>query len=175
MGDASSVIRRDGLTEESMRRYVHSIVERAEQAERRDTFMTMSETLAQWNTGTATACTVALEALNGVASNPSGLAACYNIPYLDNSTGVFKADLRLYTISAPTGTFANIPAQNVKVSLSYDGASVSAVNASTLLSRSLSLENYEGNSKRTAAPAIAQTYAFAGQISSSVLSTNPSK
>ncbi|RFU30241.1 hypothetical protein B7463_g6085, partial [Scytalidium lignicola] len=166
VGDASGLVTRDALKEEGMRRYVDAMVH---QVERRAVLTTGSDNLADWDAGTMTACMASLGSLNGVASNPSGMAACYNIPYLDNSTGVFKADLRLFTISPPTGTFANIASQNVQVAMSYDGATVSAVNTSSLLGRSM----LGHNGKRTAAPTMAQAYAFVGQISADVLNSNP--
>ena len=157
-----------------MRRYVDSIVE---PIERRQS-STSSTNVTQWDAQTMAACITALEALNGNASNPSGMAVCYNIPYLDNSTGVFQADLRLFTISAPSGAFANIPSQNVMVGLQYSGATVSAVNASSLKRRgdAVSLISWprsvDGVEKRQAAvPTMAQSYAFVGQINKNLLTS----
>lgn len=158
-----------------MRRYVDSIVEPIERRQAASPTINITE----WDAQTMAACTTALTALNGNASNPSGMAACYNLPYLDNSTGVFQADLRLFTISAPSGDFATIPTQNVMVGLSYVGATVSAVNASSLKRRRdlVSLISWprseNGMRKRQAAvPTIAQSYAFVGQINKDLLTPN---
>jgi len=59
------------------------------------------------------------------ASNPSGTCICYNLPSLNNQTGTFRADLRLFRRGMPTGEFLGIPPENVQVGLSYRGASVS--------------------------------------------------
>lgn len=160
--------------EQQMRRYVDSIVEPLERRQA----ATPPSNITEWNAQTMAACTTTLTALNGNASNPSGMAACYNLPYLDQSTGVFQADLKLFTISPPTGDFATIPTQDVMVGLSYVGATVSAVNASSLKRRG-DLESLiswpqsvDGMNKRQAAvPTLAQSYAFVGQINKDLLTT----
>lgn len=152
-----------------MRRFVDSVVE---PVEKRQSTTSTTMTVAEWDTETMAACTTALETLNGVASNAAGMAVCYNLPYLDNSTGVFQADLRLFTISAPTGNFVNIPQQNVMVGLSYAGATVSAVNNSaigvTARSEGSSLISWPRDltemNRRSTLPVMQQAYAFVGQI-----------
>ena len=81
-------------------------------------------TSPSWNQDTEAACTAALESMNGAPENPSGLAACYNIPELDMSTGVFQGDVRLYAMGPPTGDFANLAGNPVNVSMQYNGAIV---------------------------------------------------
>jgi hypothetical protein len=170
LGDAAYLVRRDRATEEKMRRYVDSIVEPIERRQ-----STTTTNVTEWDSQTMAACTNALEVLNGVANNPAGMAVCYNIPYLDNSTGVFQADLRLYTIASPTGDFANIASQNVQVGLSYVGATVSAVNGSTIMRRgeAVSLISWPKGKRQTGpVPVMAQAYAFVGQINQNLLSSN---
>ena len=82
-----------------------------------------------WDDQTESACSTALNALDGIATNPSGIAACYNIQSLDNSTGVFEIDLRLYRISAPTDGWLKFEASSVSVGLAYMNATVSATKA----------------------------------------------
>lgn len=131
-----------------------------------------------WDQQTAAACASTLEALNGVASNPAGMAVCYNLPYLDNTTGVFEADLRLYMIAPPTGGFANIASSNVMVGLAYNGATVSPVNASSLKRSQTSADAVSliswsrGINKRVETPTLVQAYAFVGQINPTLLATN---
>jgi hypothetical protein len=142
-----------------MRRYVDALVE---PIERRQTATgTGAVNVTAWDAQTAAACTAQLEALNGVASNPSGLAVCYNLPFLDNTTGVFEADLRLYQIAPPTGGFANIASSNVQVGLAYD--------ATSLISWP---RDEEGVQRRATAPTLVQSYAFVGQINKDLISTN---
>lgn len=175
LGDVARLGRRVD-PEEAMRRYVDTIVE---PIERRQT-TTAGMNVTQWNVETEALCTAQLEALNGVASNPSGMAVCYNLPALDNTTGVFMADLRLYMIAAPTGTFANIASTNVQVGLSYNGATVSAINSSTLTKRAdeTSLISWPRselieNQKRAAmVPLLIQSYAFVGQVNKELLTAN---
>ena len=171
--DAGIIAKRESL-EENMRRYADGIVEPIER--RQSTSNTTSSSLsdAQWDTQTMAACTTALEALHGVASNDAGLAVCYNIPSFDNTTGVFQADLRLYRISGPTGAFADIPSQNVTVGLAYDGATVSETDGSTIAKRTEgdhSLIQWSRN-KRATTPTMAQAYSFVGQINQNLRTPN---
>lgn len=84
--------------------------------------------LAKWEEQTKAACGTALTALNGQASNPSGIAVCYNLPFLDNQTGIFQAELRMYNISAPIDPWKGVTAADVSMTLSYLGATVQNMN-----------------------------------------------
>ncbi len=77
-----------------------------------------------WDTQTKAACETALLKLQGRASNPSGMAICYNLPVLDRSTGVFKADMRLYRVSAPAPGWSTLMDQTVSLGLYYPEATV---------------------------------------------------
>ena len=81
---------------------------------------------ADWDDQTESACSTALVALHGVATNPSGIAACYNIQKLDIFTGSFEIDLRLYRISAPAEGWLKLDFSSVGVGLTYVNATVSA-------------------------------------------------
>jgi hypothetical protein len=172
VGDVAQILRRDDSVEQNMVRSVESIIE---PIERRQSMSGVNVTA--WDQETAAACTSTLEALNGVASNPAGMAVCYNLPYLDNTTGVFEADLRLYMIAPPTGAFATISSANVQVGLAYNGATVSPVNASSLkrsaTDNAVSLISWpRGIQKRVETPTLLQAYAFVGQINPTLLATN---
>lgn len=177
VGNVGGVLgRRDRSIEETMKRYVDAIVEPVQR--RQAAAATPSLNVTAWDAMTTTACTTALEALNGQASNPSGMAVCYNLPSLDNSTGKFKADLRLYMIGSPTGDFANIAAQNVNVGLNYNGATVRVINATTLMKRVdvTSLISWpravDVEKRQTVIPVLSQTYAFAGQVNANLITAN---
>ena len=88
-----------------------------------------ADTSADWDDQTESACSTALNALHGVATNPSGIAACYNIQSLSNSTGVFEVDLRLYRIAAPMDGWVKLNPSSVGIGLSYVNATVSASKA----------------------------------------------
>ncbi|KAM5437169.1 hypothetical protein MferCBS31731_005586 [Microsporum ferrugineum] len=60
----------------------------------------------QFNATTASTCNDALSGVKSV-SNPSGLAACFNIAFLNEDTSIFGADIRLYYISNANGEFNN--------------------------------------------------------------------
>ena len=81
---------------------------------------------ADWDEKTESACSTALIDLHGVATNPSGLAACYNVQSLDSVTGNFEVDLRLYRISAPTDGWLKLDSSSVGVGLTYVSATISA-------------------------------------------------
>ncbi|QSZ30342.1 hypothetical protein DSL72_004864 [Monilinia vaccinii-corymbosi] len=135
MIDMKAAVRRDNK-EELSRRYVDNFFEDRRRSITDVAVAPAAMSMSDWNTRTDAACTQALDLLDDQAISQSGLAVCYNLPYVDNSTGVFNAELRLYNVSAPTGEFANIPSQDVQVGLTYAEATVSAVDMSSLMSRS---------------------------------------
>jgi hypothetical protein len=150
-----------------MRRYVDSIIEPLEE---RDT-ATSTVNITQWNENVLSSCTTQLQSLNGDAGNPSGMVACYNLPFWDNSTGVFHADLRLFMVSQPTGEFAGISAENVQVDLAYASANVQSVDNAALRRRedAMSLMNPRGEMGKRQAPTLSQTYALYGKLNQEML------
>lgn len=115
--------------------------------------------MAEWEAQVNAACQEALSKLPQ-STNPSGTCTCYNLPVLNTKTGAFEADLRLYQLSTPREEFAGIPPDQVQVSLSYNGASVSPVTATT------AAQKVSGPQARQAAPSLQllQTYLFVGQV-----------
>lgn len=81
---------------------------------------------ATWNSQTKAACEAALRKLSGKASNPAGVAVCYNLPGLNHSTGAFQVDLRLYRVAAPAQGWKAVFDQSVSVALYYPGATVAS-------------------------------------------------
>lgn len=168
ISDAGIVVRRSTM-EEDMRRAVGEVVEPIQRRQQQQPAMTIEE----WDAATQAACTASLIALNGVASNPSGLAACYNLPKFDNKTGVFEADLRIFKISEPTGSFSTIASNRIQVGLSYIGATVSPINK-TALRRRDDRESLISWPKRQVmnAPVLQQEYTFVGQINADLIRAN---
>jgi hypothetical protein len=82
---------------------------------------------AKWEQQTKQACMDTLGNLNGQASNPSGITVCYNLPFLDNKTGIFQAELRMYNVSAPIDPWVGVTAADVSMTLSYLGATVQSM------------------------------------------------
>ncbi|KAK4245864.1 hypothetical protein C7999DRAFT_33721 [Corynascus novoguineensis] len=112
--------------------------------------------MEQWDALANKACQEALSGMK-VATNPSGACVCYNLPLLNNQTGAFEADLRLFQLSEPTGDFERIPQESIQVELSYNGASVSQVKqqpAGPLRTR----QDNGGNLR------MLQSYLFKGQV-----------
>jgi hypothetical protein len=163
--DAGIVVRRSTV-EQEMEYLVGELAEPIERRQQQQPPMTIEE----WDAAAQAACTTNLLALNGVASNPSGLAACYNLPKFNNITGVFGADLRIYKVSEPTGGFVGIPPNSIQVGLSYIGATVSPINTTALRRR----DEIELLSKRQAAnmPQLIQEFTFVGQINADVIRAN---
>lgn len=114
-----------------------------------------------WNELANTACRDALRGLP-LASNPSGACVCYNLPLLDNSTGIFEADLRLFQLSEPTGQFQGIPQEKIDVELSYNGASVTEVNEQAVSGLKVRQDN--GNNNNAGDLRLLQSYLFIGQV-----------
>ncbi|OAA67084.1 hypothetical protein SPI_01660 [Niveomyces insectorum RCEF 264] len=133
--------------------------------------------MAEWNDAATQACNDALVKLPE-SSNPSGTCICYNLPALDNTTGTFEADLRLFQLSTPSGEFAGIPPENIQVGLSYAGASVSPVTentASKLVAGRAAAPSAAASSAATNSNGLRllQTYLFVGQIKPDVMATGP--
>ena len=130
--------------------------------------------MTEWDALANLACNEALSNLPE-ASNPSGTCICYNLPALDNITGTFEADLRLYQLSDPSGQFAGIAPENIQVGLSYRGASVSPVTTQTasriVTTRQNSLPNTNPSANtNTGQLRQLQTYLFVGQIDKTQMS-----
>ncbi|PGH05807.1 hypothetical protein GX51_02780 [Blastomyces parvus] len=78
----------------------------------------------QFNASSTAACLTALGDLESVV-NPSGMAACFNIPYFDKETGTFEADLRVYQVNEASGEFAGIPASEYTLQMNIPQATIS--------------------------------------------------
>ncbi|AEO58249.1 hypothetical protein MYCTH_2305448 [Thermothelomyces thermophilus ATCC 42464] len=113
--------------------------------------------MEEWNNMVDKACQDALRNVK-VPTNPSGTCVCYNLPLLNNRTGAFEADLRLYQLGEPTGDFQGVPQKNIEVELSYNGASVTPVNPQGGNSLKARQEGEEGEIR------MLQSYMFVGQI-----------
>ncbi|KAL2167406.1 hypothetical protein VTG60DRAFT_1312 [Thermothelomyces hinnuleus] len=113
--------------------------------------------MEEWNNMVDKACQDTLRNVK-VPTNPSGTCVCYNLPLLNNQTGAFEADLRLYQLGEPTGDFQGVPQKNIEVELSYNGASVTPVNPQGGNSLKARQEGAEGEIR------MLQSYMFVGQI-----------
>lgn len=132
-----------------------------------------------WINQTSAACIKSLATLNGKASNPSGLAACYNVQSWNSSTGIFEADLQLYRIAAATGDWVALMTQAVNVGLSYSGATVAPSGQhhkkredlpSGPLSDSPLIERSDVRRAAAAAPSLVQDMTFVGKINKNLMS-----
>ncbi|KAL8947511.1 MAG: hypothetical protein Q9222_006216 [Ikaeria aurantiellina] len=131
-----------------------------------------------WRNQTAAACMKSLTALGGQASNPSGLAACYNIKSLDTKTGVFEADLQLYRIAAATGDWVSLMTQAVNVGLSYSDATVAPSNTNRRRSHEVSpsvttkpseVQRSRVERAAVASPSMVQDMSFVGKINENAM------
>jgi hypothetical protein len=75
------------------------------------------------NSSITSACMNPLSSISNI-TNPAGMAACYNVLYLNNQTGVFEAELRLYQIIPPFGSFAGVDPLSIRVGLGYPHAGI---------------------------------------------------
>ncbi|KAL8846910.1 MAG: hypothetical protein Q9221_008019 [Calogaya cf. arnoldii] len=130
-----------------------------------------------WKSETAAACRKSLAVLDGHASNPTGLAACYNIQSFNSSTGVFEADLQLYRIAAATGKWASLMTQAVNVGMSYSDATIAPSNANRKREEEAPSSTEAGSDdvgrsrvRRVAAdPAMVQEMSFVGKLNGNVM------
>ncbi|KAI9831492.1 MAG: hypothetical protein M1826_003382 [Phylliscum demangeonii] len=81
-------------------------------------------TTTAWEAQTSAACVKAVTALNGQTQSASGIVVCHNIPSLDNSTGAFHGDLRLFRAAAPQGAWAAVADADISIGVSFVGASI---------------------------------------------------
>lgn len=130
-----------------------SQIEDVVQVSKRDTFTTPGSTTTL-NTTTTIACQEALAAMPNV-TNPAGVAACYNLLFLNNITGVFQAELRLYQMQPSSGAFAGIQANSIMVGLDYPDA---AISSTTKTKRAVEARQDQS------APTELQQFDFFGQI-----------
>ena len=123
----------------------------------------------------APACMKALTSLNGVASNPSGIAVCYNVLMLNATSGVFQADVRLYKVAPPIGDWATLDDSPGKVTtgLQYMGADVHTPSVTPTRRRDVAPllgATAEDIAKRAAAPPVSiKNLTFIGQAHWDVL------
>jgi hypothetical protein len=140
VNDVSTWYRAKGRREARMQQDAHSIVNRNLYHERDaipspatsapngeataiSTTSAVDET-ESWDKTTEAACLKALDDKGNATSSPCGMAACYNIKYFDNVTGVFQAELRLYRMAPATGNWAAMKSEGVNVTVSCKGASI---------------------------------------------------
>jgi hypothetical protein len=120
-----------------------------------------------WNEAANAACRESLQTLQ-LATNPSGACVCYNLPLLNNQTGTFEADLRLFQLNEPTGPFQGIPQGTIEVELFYNGASVTEVSQQPVTSAGVKVRQVSINNGTTDANTgnlrLLQSYLFVGQV-----------
>lgn len=142
--------------------------------------------LQAWDEMTDKACIESLSHLTR-SSNPTGNCICYNLPSLDPQNGTFEAEIRLYHISEPRDAWAVVPASDVKVSVSYNGASVSTVKKDVGSGPDMTSTNSSSSSSGTptrrtlnarqdgvpaAPPKLLQSYMLVGRIDKAKISDN---
>ncbi|KAL9611379.1 MAG: hypothetical protein Q9167_003974 [Letrouitia subvulpina] len=132
-----------------------------------------------WDAQTEAACVKSLATMNGQASNPSGMAVCYNVRSFNSTSGAFQADLRLYRIAPPDKVWGSLKTQGVNVGLSYNGASVAPSNANKVKrdDEIISWPPIKSNKidalrlrRATTLPIKLQDMSFVGKVNSNLLS-----
>lgn len=111
-----------------MRRRSHSHVEGVASGlsrllRREPQSLPVAQPTSAMNESIATACIDDLSKLTSV-DNAAGLAACYNIMQYDSKQGAFEADLRLYQMFSPSGSFKDIPVTDIMLSLTYPASTM---------------------------------------------------
>ncbi|KAI1349478.1 hypothetical protein F5Y01DRAFT_185323 [Xylaria sp. FL0043] len=122
---------------------------------------TESLNMTQWDSDTISACMSTLSTLSA-ASNPSGMAVCYNVAQLNTDLGEFMADLRLFEISPPSGAWEGIPLQQMQGGLTFTGATASEINGQQVAARNMAGETLYR--RQSSAPILHRTYMIVGRI-----------
>jgi hypothetical protein len=125
--------------------------------------------LVSWSEEVSKACADKLSKITTPA-NAAGVAACYNVPVLLSSEGVFLADLRLFQVAPATGDWQNIDHStsnnnNYSVSVVFDNAAATARNLST---KEVDASDTALNGTSLSGKMV-QDYQFIGQLDSTVL------
>ena len=121
--------------------------------------------MASWNNNTVAACIKAMDGMHGIASNPSGLAACYNVRQLDNATGVFEADVRLFRVAPPADGWTT---QAITVGMSYLGAAVALERAGNA-KRDGTIVTWPHEKRDATLPQAVQNLTFAGKVNDDLI------
>ncbi|KAJ8128651.1 hypothetical protein O1611_g4983 [Lasiodiplodia mahajangana] len=129
--------------------------------EKRQNTSTSSLNLTQWDTDTITACRATLSTLS-TASNPSGMAVCYNVVQLNTDEGAFMTDLRLFQVSEPSGAWEGIPLQQMQGGIQFNGATASEINGQQVAARSI--EHDSLSKRQSEGPVLHRTYMIVGKI-----------
>lgn len=119
-----------------------------------------------WSAAVNPACAQSLSALKQ-ATNPSGACVCYNIISLDVGRGMFEADLRLFEVSPPRGSFVGVRPEDIKVFLDYNGATANGTNQ-TSADGAMQGAGAAGQGKAS----LNQVYRIKGQIDKSRMDDN---
>ncbi|RBR16569.1 uncharacterized protein FIESC28_06871 [Fusarium coffeatum] len=130
-----------------------------------------SMNMTAWNMNTNSACRAMLGGLHK-STNPTGTCVCYNLPSLDVKTGIFEADLRLYQVSQPRGSFAGVATEDINVGISFNGASVMPVESKDVNGTGL-VGDMPGMRKRgDGSMELLQSYMLIGQINADKMTDN---
>ncbi|KAJ8118641.1 hypothetical protein ONZ43_g3949 [Nemania bipapillata] len=117
--------------------------------------------LTQWDADTIAACKATLSTL-ATASNPSGMAVCYNVVQLDTNEGAFMTDLRLFEVSAPSGAWEGIPLEQMQGGIQFNGATASQINGQKVAARDT--EHSYLSKRQSDGPILHRTYMIVGKI-----------
>lgn len=63
----------------------------------------------------------------GPSANPAGLAVCFNVPFLEPSTGVFATELWIFNTSSPAGAWVGVQSADIRLQLSFPAADVQLI------------------------------------------------
>ena len=140
---------------------------------------TSTNSAARNEAAIVSSCTSALSLLAGKPESASGMSLCYNILSINNSTGVFKSDLRLFKVAEPRDGWRNISMKSVVPSVNWKGSGASLMGgqwSSSIQNQSASVgvnvEKRDRKLRKRAeqeGPTLMESYAFIGQINTEFL------
>jgi hypothetical protein len=117
---------------------------------------------ATWNQQVDESCQTAVDKLNGQTSSDSGMAACYNVPFLDEVKGTFESELRIYNISYATGIFTGVTQDIMGVQMTYPSAMFQEYSGPLPVKRDLHIRQASTNGVLT--PQLVSIKRYTGQL-----------
>jgi len=124
---------------------------------------------AAWNKEVDQKCQDAVDSLNGQSSSESGMAACYNVPFLDQAKGTFNSELRIYNVSKASGVFSGINDDQLMISMTYQSAAFQEFNGTLSYKRSLVVRQ---SSQGVTRPQLLSIKRYVGQINTSTFNSS---
>ena len=114
---------------------------------------------------TKAACVQVLDSLKGVSGSATGMSVCYNVGYLDQTTGEWEGDVMIFQVAPATGNWTSVQPKSLSMSLSYPGATVADMSSMDSKRSSQLLKSISSRiSVRTSHAVLVTNMSFVGEV-----------